>query len=542
MRLQALFLFFSGAALFVDGQGVDLSVNHPPCHVCGPGFRVRNKEVDITFPGQSKTTKCGDLEDKGLRGAISESFCSIIPPLVASACSCVSGVAAPNPNPAVASSVIFAPLATLPHIGAPPKEAATPAPTPNPAIASHVTFAPLATLPRIGNPPQKAATSAPVTSSPITESPVTSSPITPAPISSAPVTEAPISVAEKATPTNIGGLTNPICVVCGENKHVTQEEALVYFPGDDGGSVSCGILEIAGARGDLDASICPLLPQLIGEPCGCVERTVLLPATVARSSLSRKTLAPENPGKTAFPSTSPVMLVNETDAPVAPPVVLPTTGSPVTPMITEAPIVADESLRPPCHVCGQGNVVSKLENIIQIPGEDPLTCIELEYRGLQSQIYEVYCPSMVLLATRICGCVTANPVPEIASAPPVVAPAVVAPNIPPSPFPSSPPTTLAPIKVMRGAGGGSGGVGGGSIIILEAAVMSMRKFFMTPCAVVFQMSGFILHLAPVGRGGRNERAGGAGGASGMWLRSVLTPSQREANNKKEKKRGYRGRI
>ncbi|KAG7349950.1 hypothetical protein IV203_012547 [Nitzschia inconspicua] len=68
--------------------------------------------------------------------------------------------------------------------------------------------------------------------------------------------------------TTVGRMDNPPCSVCGgDDQTVTIYDAVFQSPGDR--PTTCGLLQIAGAKGHIPADHCSLLPDLIKEPCGC---------------------------------------------------------------------------------------------------------------------------------------------------------------------------------------------------------------------------------------------------------------------------------
>jgi len=66
---------------------------------------------------------------------------------------------------------------------------------------------------------------------------------------------------------------NPItptgCSVCGDNKFVSNSDAIFAFPGQP--TVPCGLLETSGLNGLIPLDQCPFLPTLISDTCGCKE-------------------------------------------------------------------------------------------------------------------------------------------------------------------------------------------------------------------------------------------------------------------------------
>ena len=61
--------------------------------------------------------------------------------------------------------------------------------------------------------------------------------------------------------------TNPPCNVCGAGKKVTSPNSNFEWEGQ--GPTQCAALELAGTNGLIEGDICPDLPELIADACGC---------------------------------------------------------------------------------------------------------------------------------------------------------------------------------------------------------------------------------------------------------------------------------
>lgn len=94
-----------------------------------------------------------------------------------------------------------------------------------------------------------------------------------------------------------------------------------------------------------------------------------------------------------------------------------------------------------CEICGEGLVVTNLDEPVPLPGQNPpLTCEELQQSGLDGQIPESQCPTATEFIFDICGC---SPAAGDPTSPPVeLQPPTLAPT--PEPVPQTPPPTPVP--------------------------------------------------------------------------------------------------
>lgn len=172
-----------------------------------------------------------------------------------------------------------------------------------------------------------------------------------------------------------------LCSVCGRGLIVSNREAPIFIPGS-GGPTTCGFLQDSGLTGLVDPTLCPLLPSLLAtSACGC------------------------EPGvATAAPVVVPTL------APVVPP--------------TFAPVRRGGF--PICNICGNGKIISNPTGLITFAGQpEPISCIELQNRGLNGLIDTTFC-AIVPGLTVVCQCRE-----------PTEAPVTMSPVVP---------TTLAPIE------------------------------------------------------------------------------------------------
>jgi cell division septation protein DedD len=91
----------------------------PPCNVCGAGKIVGKPEETVTHPITGQSMSCGNLEQAGLAGFVSEADCDVLPQFIAEICICKFIILTPAPYSPVTPAPVF-----------PPTE--DPAPTPKP--------------------------------------------------------------------------------------------------------------------------------------------------------------------------------------------------------------------------------------------------------------------------------------------------------------------------------------------------------------------------------------------------------------------------
>jgi len=109
----------------------EISPTSPGCSVCGDGKEVTNPEAIFSFPGQSPIS-CGDLEDDGGNGEVTDSQCEVYSSLIGPLCGCQ-----PTPTPTLTPSPTEKPTTSF------PTRTPTLSPTAQPTTSSPtVSFAP----------------------------------------------------------------------------------------------------------------------------------------------------------------------------------------------------------------------------------------------------------------------------------------------------------------------------------------------------------------------------------------------------------------
>ena len=172
-----------------------------------------------------------------------------------------------------------------------------------------------------------------------------------------------------------------------QNANAVLDNLGVYSP------VSCGEFEQQGLNGQLDMAFCDAFPLFVQVPCVC------------------QPISPTPP--------SPVPITTITSNPI------PDGNTPIPP----SPGL------PSCNICGDGMEVTLPDVILDIPGSNPVSCVQLQNAGIHGLIEAGFCP-VIQGFTGPCGCQ------PMSSTPPSPAPITTTTSIPTSdgntPIPPSP--------------------------------------------------------------------------------------------------------
>ena len=154
--------------------------------------------------------------------------------------------------------------------------------------------------------------------------------------------EAPVG-ANPAEPTESG---SSYCPICGEGKTIGNRVRLVDVPQ---GRSSCAVLEAAGSLGGISETECPIIQEIVADPCECM------------------------PG----------------DPPTLSPAAVP------------APVSPSDSFM--CPICGEGMIVTLPGAIVTLPSQTERTCMQLLDAAAAGNILESQC-SQLQQITAPCGC------------------------------------------------------------------------------------------------------------------------------------------
>ncbi len=301
------------------------NVTNPPCEICGEGLVVTLVDVVVTIPGSSVTPTCSQLEQAGLDGQIPANQCPLAPLLVNSLCGCApagpggSPTAAPQPTPTLAPSSI-APTAAIPEGTSLPtatnascficgsEDVNISLPDANISITGEtITCRQLEKLGLRGSIRAEECPFVPVIAS------ITCG----------------CGGQPNLEPTSAPSINIDVCHVCGDGMTVGVLDGVLELPS---GTVTCKKLQEQGLTGQLEGGDCALIPETIGDICGCV---AISPTQSPSCSSSDCGSPPENNVSyspnvdPSSPTTAPVLIGPSTPTNVLnPAVTLPSSDTP----------------------------------------------------------------------------------------------------------------------------------------------------------------------------------------------------------------------
>lgn len=325
----------------------------PSCLVCGEGYVVKNRDANITFPGQPVVT-CASFEQAGLDGFIDPAQCNALLDTTVGQCGCTEVVNAfPYCNICGAGYNVTNPFNKISFPGYPDLTCRAFAdlgkrgfiePALCPAVLDIVVgTCGCSEIPSPGLPTcdvcgeiNDVVNGDAIITLPDLE-PVTCTQYSNFGLNGFIPAEACNSTftTEACGCKEIRG-TEPVCSVCGEGYAVTKGDVILNFPGQE--PITCSKFQTAGLRGLIPAAECTAVLDFVVGNCGCFEVTQapVTPAPTAAPTTAPPTAAPTTARPTAAPTTPPTAPptpaptpapteapVAETDAPVAAPVVAP---------------------------------------------------------------------------------------------------------------------------------------------------------------------------------------------------------------------------
>jgi hypothetical protein len=236
---------------------------NPPCEICGEGLVVTLVDVIVTIPGSSITPTCSQLEQAGLNGQVPTDQCPLVPLLVSSLCGCTPAGPGGSPTAASQPPPAMAPSSTAPT-------ASIPEGTSFPTATNSSCFI-------CGSEDLKM--SLPDANISITGETITCRQLEKLGLSgSIHAEECPFVPVIAAITCGCGGQPNleptsspsmnvDVCHVCGEGMMVGVPDGVLELPS---GTLTCAQLQKQGLAGQLAGGDCALIPQTIGDVCGCV--------------------------------------------------------------------------------------------------------------------------------------------------------------------------------------------------------------------------------------------------------------------------------
>jgi len=240
---------------------------HPPCNICGEGYDITLFDPIVVIPGEDATPTCVEFRDGALNGYVPAELCPLTTPLVGSLCGCspieinapvestktVAPVSEPGPHPPCNicgegyDITLFDPIVVIPGEDATP----TCVEFRDGALNGYV-------------PAELCPLTTPLVGSLCGCSPIEISTLQP---TISPSSAPPMEIGE-GSPVLLN--ENPPCNICGDGNVITILDAIVTIPSGEGTlTVTCEEFQIAALGGQVPANLCPLVPTLIGTPCGC---------------------------------------------------------------------------------------------------------------------------------------------------------------------------------------------------------------------------------------------------------------------------------
>jgi hypothetical protein len=195
------------------------------------------------------------------------------------------------------------------------------------------------------------------------------------------------------------------CSICGIDKEASLPDALFSFPKQE--AVSCRELELDGKRGEIAPRTCKLLPQVLGNICGCK----LVNGTSC--SVCGKGMKVGNlDGVFSFRGQSTISCRELEEAGISGKIQV-SECSNITNYIldvcecTKSPIRDESKLaiaEDGCSVCGKGQEVGKLDATFTTPNGDRIPCGVLQEAGAKSQLTDAECQEFPMLVKEPCKC------------------------------------------------------------------------------------------------------------------------------------------
>jgi len=369
------------------------------CSVCGDGKEVTNPEAIFSFPGQPAIS-CGDLQDDGENGDISDSQCGIYPTLITPLCDC-QPIAPKPPSPTTAIQPTSDDGCSICGDG---KEVTNPEAVFSFPGQPAISCGDLQDDGKEGNVSTEQCDFLPTLITPLCGCEA----VGPMPLSPAPVVQPTAEVG---------------CSVCGDGKAVTNPESIFSFPGQP--ATSCGDLQADGEKGDLSADQCAFLPDLITPLCGCQliaptspsPTTAIQPTVEAGCSVCGDGKVVTNPESIfSFPGQPAISCgdlqadgekgdVSADQCDFLPDLITPLCGcQPIAPTSPSPTAVIQPTVEAGCSVCGDGKAVTNPESIFSFPGQPATSCGDLQDDGEKGDVSADQCDFLPDLITPLCGC------------------------------------------------------------------------------------------------------------------------------------------
>eukprot|EP00548_Thalassiothrix_antarctica_P016951 CAMPEP_0194193772 /NCGR_PEP_ID=MMETSP0154-20130528/75221_1 /TAXON_ID=1049557 /ORGANISM="Thalassiothrix antarctica, Strain L6-D1" /LENGTH=832 /DNA_ID=CAMNT_0038918139 /DNA_START=103 /DNA_END=2598 /DNA_ORIENTATION=- len=242
---------------------------NPPCNVCGNGRPVGRPNAIVVFPG-IEPMRCGELQEVGLAGSITESQCRDIPDFIRDVCECDPPRPTPNPtrNPTRAPIPVRTPVPTPSPTRHPPCDVCgNGRPVNNPSAVVELPGYGLISCQDI----QREGLNRQI--SPSNPSAVMELPgyglISCEDIQREGLNRQ-ISPSEcRRIPSQINAVCgcNPPCNICGNGKPVGRPNAIVRIPGLS--PVRCEELQEYGLEGSITPFECREIPDFVNDVCEC---------------------------------------------------------------------------------------------------------------------------------------------------------------------------------------------------------------------------------------------------------------------------------
>jgi hypothetical protein len=334
----------------------------PTCLVCGDGYVVKNRDSNITLPGQPVIT-CAAFEQAGLDGFIDPTNCNALLDTTVEQCQCSEVVNAyPYCNICGTGYNVTNPFNKISFPGYPDLTCRAFAdlgkrgfiePTLCPAVLDIVVgTCGCSEIPSPGFPSCDVCgeINDVVNGSAIITFP-DQEPLTCAQYVSFGLTGfIPAAACNTTFTTEACGCqevkgTEPVCNICGEGYAVRKGEVILTFP--EQAPITCSAFQTAGLRGLIPADQCGAVLDFVVENCGCFEVTQ---APITPAPTPEPTTAPPTPEPTTAPPTSAPTTARPTAAPTPAPTEEPVveTDAPVAPVPapTKAPSTKPPTKKP----------------------------------------------------------------------------------------------------------------------------------------------------------------------------------------------------
>lgn len=245
--------------------------NDASCRICGPGKCVTNPDAIVTNAQGVDEPPCGELENLGRQGFLSNTECTDLSDILLSEssadCGCQPETAAPGPTPAQVVECGVFPDKGCRVCG------------PNKCVSRRdapftIDGKPESTcgeLEEAGRLDQITATLCfqltQLTQDECGCVPATNPVVTPGPTPSPTPGKSPKPTPQPVIAEDCLDYPDTPCRICGPGKCVTKPNAIFTIPGQP--QFQCGSLEAQGRLGLISDFDCSFFPSWAGEPCGC---------------------------------------------------------------------------------------------------------------------------------------------------------------------------------------------------------------------------------------------------------------------------------